>query len=107
MKLGVCIVPTAKKFLLLLSFLKKNISKKIVVVCSTWQTAKFYSDLLKHLQFNSVYFHGNMDKQKDSSSVSKFSEAENGILFTDISVERLQVSPVVYFFHLKLPDNNL
>ncbi|KAL9688738.1 hypothetical protein QQ045_033162 [Rhodiola kirilowii] len=103
-KHGYCIVPSAKRFLLLHSFLKRNLSKKVVVICSSWQAAKFYTDLLKHLKIDSVYFHGKMDKEKSNSPISKFSKADSGILFTDFPVEGLEFSDVDWCVQYDPPD---
>uniref|UniRef100_A0A7N0V3T4 ATP-dependent RNA helicase n=1 Tax=Kalanchoe fedtschenkoi TaxID=63787 RepID=A0A7N0V3T4_KALFE len=101
---GFCVVPSAKRLLLLHSFLKKNLSKKVVVICSSWQSAKFYTDLFKQLKIDSAYFYGKRDQEKGRVASSKFNEEDGGILFTDIPVADLQVSDVDWIVQYDPPD---
>ncbi|KAI3960872.1 hypothetical protein MKW92_014831 [Papaver armeniacum] len=45
---GYCIVPSAKRFLLLYTFLKGNLSKKVMVFFSTCDSVEYYSELLRY-----------------------------------------------------------
>ena len=46
---GYIIVPPEKKFLLLFTFLRKNLDKKIMVFMSSCNAVRFYSDLLNYV----------------------------------------------------------
>jgi hypothetical protein len=44
---GYCIIPSDKRFLVLYSFLKRNLNKKIMVFFSSCNSVKYHSELLR------------------------------------------------------------
>ncbi|KAK6122255.1 hypothetical protein DH2020_044003 [Rehmannia glutinosa] len=55
---GYCVVPSAKRFVLLYSFLKRNLSKKVMVFFSSCNSVKFHSELLRYIHIDYVAARG-------------------------------------------------
>ncbi|KAJ4717225.1 RNA helicase [Melia azedarach] len=77
---GYCVVPSAKRFVLLYSFLKRNLSKKVMVFFSSCNSVKFHSELLRYIQVDCFDIHGKQKQQKRTSTFFDFCKAEKGIL---------------------------
>lgn len=46
---GYCIVPSEQRFLLLFTFLKKNLNKKVMVFFSSCASVKYHAELLNYI----------------------------------------------------------
>ena len=46
---GYCVVPSAQRFLLLFTFLKKNAGKKVMVFFSSCASVKYHAELLNYI----------------------------------------------------------
>ncbi|KAF8389822.1 hypothetical protein HHK36_024341 [Tetracentron sinense] len=100
---GYCVVPSAKRFVLLYSFLKRNLSKKVMVFFSSCNSVKYHSELLRYIQVDCFDIHGKQKQQKRTSTFFDFCKAEKGILLcTDVAARGLDIPAVVYIFHLHL-----
>lgn len=98
---GYCIVPTAKRFILLYTFLKKNMSKKVMVFFSSCNSVKFHSELLRYIHIDCLDIHGKQKQQKRTSTFFDFCKAEKGILLcTDVAARGLDIPAVVLFSFL-------
>ena len=93
-KRGYIILDPSKKFLFLLTFLRKNIQKKIIVFFSTTKEIIFYSSLLNlyHIQTESIYSNSNRSIKINQSIINEFSKNKKGILLcTDLTKMRLNL----------------
>ncbi|CAA2958777.1 DEAD-box ATP-dependent RNA helicase 51-like [Olea europaea var. sylvestris] len=103
---GFCIVSSAKRFVLLYSFLKRNLSKKVMVFFSSRDSVKFHSELLRYIQIDCFDLHGKQKQPKRTSSFFNFCEAEKGILLcTNIAARGLDIPGVDWIVQYDPPDD--
>ncbi|KZV45971.1 DEAD-box ATP-dependent RNA helicase 51 [Dorcoceras hygrometricum] len=102
---GFCVIPSAKRFSLLYSFLKRNLSKKIMVFFSSCNSVKFHSELLRYIQIDCLDIHGKQKQQKRTSTFFDFCKAEKGILLcTDVAARGLDIPAVDWIVQYDPPD---
>ncbi|PWA42773.1 P-loop containing nucleoside triphosphate hydrolases superfamily protein [Artemisia annua] len=102
---GYCVVPSAKRFLLLYSFLKRNLSKKVMVFFSSCNSVKFHSELLTYIHVECFDIHGKQKQQKRTSTFFDFCKAEKGILLcTDVAARGLDIPAVDWIVQYDPPD---
>lgn len=102
---GYCVVPSAKRFILLYSFLKRNLSKKVMVFFSSCNSVKFHSELLKYIQVDCFDIHGKQKQQKRTTTFFDFCKAEKGILLcTDVAARGLDIPSVDWIVQYDPPD---
>ncbi|KAL6552142.1 hypothetical protein OROGR_008296 [Orobanche gracilis] len=102
---GYCVVPYAKRFLFLYSFLKRNLSKKVMVFFSSCNSVKFHSELLRYIQIDCLDIHGKQKQQKRTSTFFDFCKAANGILLcTDVAARGLDIPAVDWIVQYDPPD---
>ncbi|KAJ9539285.1 hypothetical protein OSB04_032018, partial [Centaurea solstitialis] len=102
---GYCVVPSTKRFILLYSFLKRNLSKKVMVFFSSCNSVKFHSELLKYIQVDCFDIHGKQKQQKRTSTFFDFCKAEKGILLcTDVAARGLDIPAVDWIVQYDPPD---
>ncbi|XP_011081257.1 DEAD-box ATP-dependent RNA helicase 51 [Sesamum indicum] len=102
---GYCVVPSAKRFVLLYSFLKRNLSKKVMVFFSSCNSVKFHSELLRYIQIDCLDIHGKQKQQKRTSTFFDFCKAEKGILLcTDVAARGLDIPAVDWIVQYDPPD---
>ncbi|KAG6792787.1 hypothetical protein POTOM_001946 [Populus tomentosa] len=102
---GYCVVPSAKRFILLYSFLKRNLSKKVMVFFSSCNSVKFHADLLRYIQVECFDIHGKQKQQKRTSTFFDFCKAEKGILLcTDVAARGLDIPAVDWIVQFDPPD---
>ena len=91
----------AKRLSLLYSFLKRNLSKKVMVFFSSCKSVEFHSELLRYIQVTCFSYHGKQNQQKRRSTILNFCKAEKGILLcTDLGSRGLDIPSVVCSFLL-------
>lgn len=104
---GYCVIPSNKRFLVLHAFLKRNLSKKIMVFFSSCNSVKFHAELLRYIQVDCLDIHGKQKQQKRTTTFFDFCKAEKGILLcTDVAARGLDIPAVVslgLFFKRKTP----
>lgn len=89
---------SAKRFILLYSFLKRNLSKKVMVFFSSCHSVKFHSELLRYIQLDCLDIHGKQKQLKRTTTFFNFCKAEKGILLcTDVAARGLDIPDVVVF----------
>jgi len=89
-------VPSAKRFIILYTFLKKNLSKKVMVFFSSCNSVKFHSELLRYISIDCFDIHGKQKQQKRTATFLEFCKAEKGILLcTDVAARGLDIPAVV------------
>ena len=54
---GYIVVPSEKRFLLLFTFLKKNLKKKVMVFFSSCNSVKYHSELLNYIDIPVLDIH--------------------------------------------------
>ncbi|CAI0400794.1 unnamed protein product [Linum tenue] len=102
---GYTVVPSSKRFLLLYSFLKRNLSKKVMVFFSSCNSVKFHSELLTYIQIECFDIHGKQKQQKRTSTFFDFCKAEKGILLcTDVAARGLDIPAVDWIVQYDPPD---
>ncbi|XP_077253494.1 DEAD-box ATP-dependent RNA helicase 27-like [Tasmannia lanceolata] len=102
---GYCVVPSAKRFVLLYSFLKRNLSKKVMVFFSSCNSVKYHAELLKYIQVDCFDIHGKQKQQKRTSTFFDFCKAQKGILLcTDVAARGLDIPAVDWIVQYDPPD---
>ncbi|XP_062116899.1 DEAD-box ATP-dependent RNA helicase 51 [Humulus lupulus] len=102
---GYCVVPCAKRFILLYSFLKRNLSKKVMVFFSSCNSVKYHSELLRYIQVPCFDIHGKQKQQKRTTTFFDFCKAEKGILLcTDVAARGLDIPAVDWIVQFDPPD---
>ncbi|KAK9105560.1 hypothetical protein Scep_022404 [Stephania cephalantha] len=102
---GYCIVPSEKRFILLYSFLRRNLTKKVMVFFSSCNSVKFHSELLQYIEVDCFDIHGKQKQQKRTSTFFDFCKAEKGILLcTDVAARGLDIPAVDWIVQYDPPD---
>ncbi|KAI0484602.1 ATP-dependent RNA helicase HAS1 [Xylariaceae sp. FL0804] len=95
-----------KRFLLLFSFLKRNLKKKIIVFLSSCASVKYYAELLNYIDLPCLDLHGNQKQQKRTNTFFEFVNAKSGILIcTDVAARGLDIPAVDYIVQFDPPDD--
>ncbi|KAI1813826.1 P-loop containing nucleoside triphosphate hydrolase protein [Poronia punctata] len=103
---GYVICEADKRFLLLFSFLKKNIKKKIIVFLSSCNSVKYYAELLNYIDLPCLDLHGKQKQQKRTTTFFSFVNAKSGILIcTDVAARGLDIPSVDFIVQLDPPDD--
>ncbi|KAJ4893958.1 DEAD-box ATP-dependent RNA helicase 51 [Raphanus sativus] len=102
---GYCVVPSEKRLLLLISFLKKNLNKKIMVFFSTCKSVQFHAEIMKLIKVDSCDIHGGLDQNRRTKTFFDFMKAEKGILLcTDVAARGLDIPAVDWIIQYDPPD---
>ena len=89
---GYVICDSDKRFLLLFSFLKRNIKKKILVFFSSCACVDYHSELLNYIDLPVLGLHGKQKQQKRTNTFFEFCNAKQGVLIaTDVAARGLDV----------------
>ena len=89
---GYVICEADKRFLLLFSFLKRHINKKIIVFLSSCNSVKYYAELLNYIDLPCLDLHGKQKQEKRTRTFLEFSNAQRGTLIcTDVAARGLDV----------------
>jgi ATP-dependent RNA helicase DDX18/HAS1 len=90
---GYVICDSDKRFLLLFSFLKRNLKKKIIVFFSSCACVKYHAELLNYIDLPVLDLHGKQKQQKRTNTFFEFCNAKQGTLIcTDVAARGLDVS---------------
>lgn len=90
---GYVLCDSDKRFLLLFSFLKRNLKKKIIVFFSSCNCVKYHSELLNYIDLPVLDLHGKQKQQKRTNTFFEFCNAKQGTLIcTDVAARGLDVS---------------
>ncbi|CAA0812513.1 DEAD-box ATP-dependent RNA helicase 51 [Striga hermonthica] len=102
---GYCVIPSAQRFLLLYSFLKRNLSKKVMVFFSSRMSVKFHAELLRYIQIDCLDIYGKQKQQKRTSAFFDFCKAEKGILLcTNVAARGLDIPNVDWIVQYDPPN---
>lgn len=89
---GYVICDSDKRFLLLFSFLKRNLKKKIIVFFSSCACVKYHAELLNYIDLPVLDLHGKQKQQKRTNTFFEFCNATQGTLIcTDVAARGLDV----------------
>jgi ATP-dependent RNA helicase DDX18/HAS1 len=90
---GYVVCDSDKRFLLLFSFLKRNLKKKIIVFFSSCACVKYHAELLNYIDLPVLDLHGKQKQQKRTNTFFEFCNAKQGTLIcTDVAARGLDVS---------------
>ena len=104
---GYVTVEADKKFLLLYTFIRKNIDKKIMVFFSSCKGVEFYTSLLNYVDIPVKSIHGGHKQQKRSTTYLEFLNQEKGILLcTDVAQRGLDFPDVDWIIQYDPPHGN-
>ena len=86
---------SARRFLLLFTFLKKNLNKKVIVFFSSCNSVKFHSELLNYVDLPVLDLHGDQKQNKRTATFFDFCSATTGtLLCTDVAARGLDISDI-------------
>ncbi|KAH6656483.1 ATP-dependent RNA helicase HAS1 [Truncatella angustata] len=95
-----------KRFLLLFSFLKRNMKKKIIVFFSSCACVKYHAELLNYIDLPVLDLHGKQKQQKRTNTFFEFSNAKQGtLLCTDVAARGLDIPAVDWIVQFDPPDD--
>ena len=102
---GYVVCPSEHRFLLLFTFLKRNLSKKIIVFFSTCAATQFYTELLNYIDIPVVELHGKQKQSKRTTTFFEFRNAEKGIMLcTDVAARGLDIPQVDWIIQFDPPE---
>ena len=103
---GYVICESDKRFLLLFSFLKRNLKKKVIVFMSSCNCVKYHSELLNYIDLPVLELHGNLKQQKRTNTFFEFCNATHGTLIcTDVAARGLDIPSVDWIVQFDPPDD--
>lgn len=103
---GYVVCPSETRFLLLFTFLKRNLKKKVIVFFSSCNSVKYHAELLNYIDIPVLDLHGKQKQQKRSNTFIEFKNAESGILLcTDVAARGLDLPAVDWVLQFDPPDD--
>lgn len=103
---GYVVCPSDRRFLLLFTFLKKNMKKKVVVFFSSCNSVKYHAELLNYIDVPVLDLHGKQKQQKRTTTFFEFCNAESGtLLCTDVAARGLDIPRVDWIIQFDPPDD--
>lgn len=102
---GFVVIPVERRFLLLYTFLRRNLKKKVIVFMSSCNAVKFYYELLNHVDIPVLDLHGRQKQNKRTTTFYKFCKAQSAILIsTDVAARGLDIPDVDWIIQFDPPD---
>ncbi|CAI7580578.1 hypothetical protein PCG10_010336 [Penicillium crustosum] len=103
---GYVVCEADKRFLLLFSFLKRNLKKKIIVFFSSCNCVKYHAELLNYIDLPVLELHGKQKQQKRTNTFFEFCNAKQGTLIcTDVAARGLDIPAVDWIIQFDPPDD--
>ncbi|CAA91949.1 ATP-dependent RNA helicase has1 [Schizosaccharomyces pombe] len=103
---GYVVVDSDKRFLLLFSFLKRNLKKKVIVFMSSCASVKYMAELLNYIDLPVLDLHGKQKQQRRTNTFFEFCNAEKGILLcTNVAARGLDIPAVDWIVQYDPPDD--
>ncbi|KAJ2665155.1 ATP-dependent RNA helicase [Coemansia sp. RSA 1200] len=103
---GYVVCESDKRFLLLFTFLKRNLKKKVIVFFSSCNSVKYHSELLNYIDVPVLDLHGKQKQQKRTNTFFEFINADKGILLcTDVAARGLDIPAVDWIIQYDPPDD--
>ncbi|ROT38766.1 ATP-dependent RNA helicase HAS1 [Sodiomyces alkalinus F11] len=102
---GYVVCDEDKRFLLLFSFLKRNLKKKVIVFFSSCNSVKYHAELLNYIDLPVLSLHGKMKQQARTNTFFEFCNAKQGTLIcTDVAARGLDIPAVDWSVSYDPPD---
>ncbi|KAF8640965.1 hypothetical protein AX17_000611 [Amanita inopinata Kibby_2008] len=103
---GYVVCPSDRRFLLLFTFLRKNLKKKAIVFFSSCNSVKYHAELLNYIDVPVLDLHGKQKQQKRTNTFFEFINAESGtLLCTDVAARGLDIPRVDWIIQFDPPDD--
>ncbi|KAF7544466.1 hypothetical protein G7Z17_g9923 [Cylindrodendrum hubeiense] len=103
---GYVLCEAEKRFLLLFSFLKRNLKKKVIVFFSSCACVKYHAELLNYIDLPVLDLHGKQKQQKRTNTFFEFCNAKQGTLIcTDVAARGLDIPAVDWIVQFDPPDD--
>jgi len=103
---GYIVCESDMRFLLLFTFLKKNLKKKVIVFFSSCNSVKYYAELLNYIDIPVLDLHGKQKQQKRTNTFFEFCNAPTGhLLCTDVAARGLDIPKVDWIIQFDPPDD--
>jgi ATP-dependent RNA helicase DDX18/HAS1 len=103
---GYVVCPSDIRFLLLFTFLKKNLNKKMIVFFSSCNSVKFHAELFNYIDIPVLDLHGKQKQKKRTKTFFEFCNAKSGILLsTDVAARGLDIPAVDWIVQYDPPDD--
>ncbi|KAJ2163101.1 ATP-dependent RNA helicase [Coemansia sp. RSA 552] len=103
---GYVVCESDKRFLLLFTFLRRNLKKKIIVFFSSCNSVKYHSELLNYIDVPVLDLHGKQKQQRRTNTFFEFINADRGILLcTDVAARGLDIPAVDWIIQYDPPDD--
>ena len=103
---GYVVCPSDKRFLLLFTFLKKHLHKKVMVFFSSCNSVKFHSELLNYVDVPVKEIHGRQKQKKRTVTFFEYCNAKSGVLLcTDVAARGLDIPNVDWIIQYDPPDD--
>ncbi|WVO16961.1 ATP-dependent RNA helicase HAS1 [Cryptococcus depauperatus] len=103
---GYVVCESDQRFMLLFTFLKKNLKKKVIVFFSSCNSVKYHAELLNYIDVPVLDLHGKQKQQKRTNTFFEFCNASSGILLcTDVAARGLDIPKVDWIIQFDPPDD--
>ncbi|KAI7902458.1 P-loop containing nucleoside triphosphate hydrolase protein [Cokeromyces recurvatus] len=103
---GYVVCDSDRRFLLLFTFLRKNMKKKVIVFFSSCNSVKYHAELLNYIDVPVLALHGKQKQQKRTNTFFEYCNAERGILLcTDVAARGLDIPAVDWIVQFDPPDD--
>ncbi|KAJ2141431.1 ATP-dependent RNA helicase [Coemansia sp. RSA 678] len=103
---GYVVCESDRRFLLLFTFLRRNLKKKIIVFFSSCNSVKYHAELLNYIDVPVLDLHGKQKQQKRTNTFFEFINADKGILLcTDVAARGLDIPAVDWILQYDPPDD--
>lgn len=102
---GFVVCESERRFLLLFTFLRKNLKKKVIVFFSSCNSVKYHSELFNYIDLPVLDLHGDQKQNKRTATFFEFCSASSGILLsTDVAARGLDIPAVDWIIQFDPPD---
>merc|ERR1711939_103529 len=103
---GYVVCDSDRRFLLLFTFLRKNLKKKVIVFFSSCKSVQYHGELLNYIDVPVLDLHGKQKQHKRTNTFFEFCNAEHGILLcTDVAARGLDIPKVDWIIQYDPPDD--
>ncbi|VEU24108.1 DEKNAAC105328 [Brettanomyces naardenensis] len=104
---GYVVCESDRRFLLLFSFLKRNMrKKKVIVFFSSCNCVKYFAELLNYIDIPVLSLHGKQKQRKRTNTFFEFCNAKSGIMLsTDVAARGLDIPDVDWIIQYDPPDD--
>lgn len=103
---GYTIVSAELRFILLFTFLKKNLNKKIMVFFSSCNSVKYHAEVLNYIDIPVLDIHGKQKQAKRTNTFYEFQQKDKGVLLcTDVAARGLDIPAVDWIIQFDPPDD--